>query len=261
MTTSFFFLFGLIIGSFLNVVIYRLQTEETLTGRSHCRQCRRIIAWHDNIPVVSFALLQGKCRHCGENISWQYPLVELATALVFVLVGRFFFSPFDMESWITAVFYLGLFSILIVIFAHDLLTMYIPMIMIWLGIVWTIAYLVLSQRLIAGDFESVFWLSLMPYVLSGMGAFFFFASMVWISKETWMGMGDAYLALLAGLVTGWPLILWTLTLSFTLGAVIGLGLVVFEKKGMKSQVPFAPFLVTGTIGAIFLVYSFPFITF
>ncbi len=81
----FIFLFGLIIGSFLNCLIWRLHKEESILGRSYCPKCRHQIVWYDNIPVFSFLLLKGKCRHCGKNISWQYPLVELATGILFVM--------------------------------------------------------------------------------------------------------------------------------------------------------------------------------
>jgi len=81
----FVFLFGLIIGSFLNCLIWRLHKEEKMSGRSYCPKCEKIIAWHDNIPVLSFILLGGKCGHCGKPISWQYPIIELATGVLFVV--------------------------------------------------------------------------------------------------------------------------------------------------------------------------------
>src|SRR3989344_3387555 len=93
LTSIFVFLFGLIVGSFLNAVIYRLQKgESALEGRSYCPHCKHILAWYDLIPLASFAMLAGKCRYCGKRISLQYPLVELATAVVFVSIFNFQFS-------------------------------------------------------------------------------------------------------------------------------------------------------------------------
>jgi leader peptidase (prepilin peptidase)/N-methyltransferase len=248
MSTLFFFLFGLIIGSFLNAVIYRLQTEESLMGRSHCRSCVKPIAWYDNIPVLSFAILRAKCRQCGERIAWQYPMIEVVTGMVFAFVGRFVFDSVDMSSWMTTAWYLGLTACLIVIFVHDMSTLYIPMTPLLLAIVWTAGYLVL------GEFD---WSDIWMHLLAAFGAFAFFWLLVEVSKETWMGMGDAYLAFLVGLVTGWPGVLWTMTFSFGLGAVVGIALIVSGTKSMKSQVPFAPFLTTGVFVALFLPVLFP----
>ena len=93
----FFLLFGLIIGSFLNCLVWRLYKEETLGGRSYCPQCHHQIDWYDNLPVLSFIILRGKCRHCHKKISWQYPLVELIVSLLFGL-SFFHFFGFNVPS-------------------------------------------------------------------------------------------------------------------------------------------------------------------
>ena len=257
MIILFFFLLGIIIGSFLNVVICRLQTEETLMGRSHCTSCNQQIAWYDNVPVVSFLLLRAKCRRCKAKISWQYPMVELVTGIMFAMIGWLELSLFDVDTWLTTVFYLGLFSMLIVVFVYDLLTMYIPMIMIWIALAWTVVYLLLSEGIIATSYMSPVPQGILSYILSGVIIFGLFWFLVWVSHETWMGMGDAYLALLIGLAVGFPGVLWAMTFSFGTGAIIGLVLIGFGKKGMKSQVPFAPFLVIGLAMTIFLPKIFP----
>lgn len=107
-------LFGLCIGSFLNCLAWRLYEGESLNGRSHCRSCQKMIAWYDNIPVLSFLLLRGKCRHCQDTISWQYPVVEAVTALLFVAAA--FFSPFDWLILARNWFFIAVF---IVIFIMD----------------------------------------------------------------------------------------------------------------------------------------------
>ena len=257
MITLFFFLFGIIIGSFLNVVICRLQTDETLLGRSHCTKCQRQIAWYDNVPVLSFLILRAKCRNCQEKISWQYPSVEMAVGVLFSLVGFYIFSLADISTWIETVFYLGLFAMLMVIFMYDLLTMYIPMIMVWIALAWTVAYLAVSQWLFMQYAVGVAPVDFVSFIASGVGAFLFFWFLVRVSHETWMGMGDAYLALLVGLVLGWPGVLWAMTLSFGSGAAIGLLLIAFGKKRMKSQVPFAPFMTIGIMLVVLLPKIFP----
>ena len=83
-----FFIFGLIIGSFLNVVVYRLKDAETILGRSFCRHCKHTIRWYDNIPLLSFLFLRARCRDCDEKISWQYPLLEAVTGILFAEIGR-----------------------------------------------------------------------------------------------------------------------------------------------------------------------------
>ncbi len=97
---TFIFLFGLIIGSFLNCLIWRLHKKESLLGRSYCPKCKKQIAWYDNIPVLSFIMLGGKCRQCGKAISWQYPIVELTTGVLFVaaFLHNFEIRIFNFES-------------------------------------------------------------------------------------------------------------------------------------------------------------------
>lgn len=258
MSAFAFFLYGLIIGSFLNVVILRLQKEESLGGRSHCPACQHQIRWYDNIPLVSFLFLRGKCRDCYAKISLQYPSVEVLTGAVFAVTGYAFFDPSDQRSWLDTLFYLVLFSTLIVIGVYDFLTMYIPMLPVWLAVVWVTAYLILSQGLSQRIFfSSDIFFVLFPFGLAALGAFLFFYALVFVSDETWMGMGDAYLAALIGLATGWPGVLWTLTLSFAIGAIVGLILVASGEKGMKSQIPFGPFLVIGVTVFLLVARLFP----
>lgn len=246
-----FFLFGLIIGSFLNVVVYRLNLAETVLGRSHCPDCRKKIRWYDNVPVLSFLLLGTKCRDCGEKISWQYPLLELATGIVFAVTANVFFVASDPGSWLETAFYLGLFSLLLVIFIYDLKFMEIPMLVLWIAVGWTLAYFLFQDFSNFSSAVSLSSLKMYSGLIGGGAAFLFFFSLAYFSKETWMGMGDAYLAFLIGLVAGWPMILPTLILSFSIGALVGIVLIFAKKKTMKSQIPFGPFLIAGLALSIF----------
>lgn len=252
-----FFLFGLIIGSFLNVVVYRLNLAETLMGRSHCPACKSKIRWHDNVPLLSFVLLSAKCRDCGEKISWQYPIVELFTGVIFALVGKYFFILNSPQSWVSALFYFAIFAILIIIFVYDFKFMEIPMHVLWLGVIIAITHLFYLDWNIFPKTFNFTQLNLFSSFIAAFVSFLFFFSLAFYSKETWMGYGDAYVGMLAGLIVGWPAILAALLLAFTVGAIVSLILVLFKGKTMKSQVPFAPFLVIGIMLAMFVSKIFP----
>lgn len=252
-----FFIFGLIIGSFLNVVVYRLNLAESLLGRSHCPKCQNKINWYDNIPLLSFIFLYAKCRHCKKSISWQYPLVELATGIIFALTAYIFLANGQLENWIETIFYLGLFSALLVIFVFDLKHLEISMPVLWLAFAWTVIFLLALDGLNFVPGQDIFSSRIFSGNLSGLLAFIFFFALSFGSKEKWMGMGDAYLALLIGLSLGWPKILPALILAFLLGSLIGIGLVLAKKKTLKSQIPFGPFLVSGAIIAVLFFNLFP----
>lgn len=247
-----FFIIGLAIGSFLNVVVYRLRVAETLFfDRSHCPYCKKIIHWYDNIPVISFVLLNFRCRYCKEKISWQYPLVEISTGLLFALTAFYFFDAGSSASWYYVIYLLVALSALLVIFVYDFLYLEIPDAVIWPAVVWAMAFGLLFDWNISGSQEDMPSVSMVSRLLAAFLAFSFFFSLSKFSKEKWMGMGDAYLAILLGLILGWPKILLALFLAFGAGAFYGIILIVIRKKEMKSQIPFAPFLVLGTMAAVF----------
>ncbi|MDQ1284251.1 MAG: leader peptidase (prepilin peptidase) / N-methyltransferase [Patescibacteria group bacterium] len=262
MTIIIFFIFGLIIGSFLNVLAYRISIAETILGRSFCPKCKKQISWYDNVPLLSFILLRAKCRNCKKKISWQYPLMELFTAAIFAGIGAKFFDAGVAVSWIETGYYLTMASALIVIFIYDWLYMEIPGIVLWPAIFAAVGFnLWLDWNGVSdlGEFGNVLslgWLGMLGLktpsgVLAAAAAFTFFFSLSAMSREKWMGMGDAYLAILLGLILGWPQILLALFLAFAIGAIYGIILISLKKKKMKSQIPFAPFLIAGTLIAIF----------
>ena len=252
-----YFILGLIVGSFLNVLISRLQTAETILGRSKCPKCEAKIRWYDNIPLLSYAVLGTKCRDCRENISIQYPLVEGITGLIFALTGFYFFDAMHPGTWLDMFYFWIIFSVLIVVFVYDLKHMEIPMIMVWAGVGVTIIYYLISDWLGFSSKFSVLELNIFSGMLSGIAAFLFFFALSAGSREKWMGMGDAYVAFLVGLAVRWPAILPALILAFTIGAVYGIILIASGRKTLKSRVPFAPFLVLGGMLAIFLPKMFP----
>ena len=248
-----FFIFGLIIGSFLNVVVYRIRTAETILGRSYCPHCKKTIRWYDNVPLLSFVLLKFKCRDCGKKISWQYPLVEFLSGVVFVVVGNQYFGEETLMNGMITSAMLALSSALVVIFVYDFLYLEIPNIILFPSIV---LVLVLNFFLDGGRIFLTAWESFfISGLLASFGAFIFFFALSFFSREKWMGMGDAYLVVLLGLILGWPKILLGLFLAFAVGAICGIILIGLKKKKMQSQLPFAPFLILGTFLALFF-YNF-----
>jgi prepilin signal peptidase PulO-like enzyme (type II secretory pathway) len=236
LTYSFVFIFGLIVGSFLNCVIYRLETKESfLKGGSYCPRCKHILSWKDLVPIFSFLLLKGKCRYCQKPISLQYPLVEFFTGILFVFTFYRFLST-NPSNFLIFLCQLLVVSCLIVVFVFDLKHYLIPDYIIYLAI-----------------FFSLFCQPFKIWNLAlGILPSLFFLAIILVSKETWMGWGDFKLAVLMGIFLGWPKILTALFFAFFSGALIGLVLIALKKKKLQSQIPFGPFLVAGTFFAFFL---------
>jgi len=246
---------GLAIGSFLNCVIYRLEKNESfLKGRSYCPNCKHKLSWQDLIPLLSFIELRGRCRYCKKPISLQYPLVELATAILFV--GVFYIT---FPNFLLSIFYFLFSSFLIIIFVYDLKHYIIPDEVIYPAIGAILFYrffevlkfinwyLFRNWKLEIGNFQPL----LNPF-LSAVLASAFFLVIFLVSRGRWLGFGDVKLALFMGLFLGFPNILVALFSAFFSGAIIGLGLIIAKKKSLKSEVPFGPFLVFGIFLALFL---------
>ncbi|NOQ68202.1 prepilin peptidase [Patescibacteria group bacterium] len=253
------FIFGLIFGSFLNVVIFRLENgEKIVNDRSKCLRCKHVLAWYDLIPIFSFIFLKGRCRYCGERISWQYPVVEMGTGTLFLLIFNFQFSIFNFSAqggpasgwqFLSLLFWFYIVSVLIVIFAYDLKHYIIPDKIIYPAIIVTLGFNLFnnfhnSQFTIH---NSLFINHLFAAFIAGL----FFYAIVVITKGKGMGGGDVKLGFLMGLLLGWPLVLIALFLSFIIGSVIGIFLILVGNKKMKSMIPFGPFLILGTFIALF----------
>lgn len=252
---AIFFILGLIIGSFLNVVICRLDLAETIIhGRSHCPKCKAQIYWYDNIPVISFVMLRAKCRECMESISWQYPFIEILTGIIFLLVGNYFFEISSVQAWVITLFYLVIFSLMIVIIGYDIKFMEIPMAIFWAALIVLIfLYLVVDWNNLKSLSNENFWNFFVSNgFLGGIVAAAFFYFLVFVSKERWMGMGDVYVGFLVGFLVGFPNVLVGLLMSFTTGAIFGIMMMILKKGNLKTQIPFAPFLILGGIVTLFL---------
>ena len=246
---SIVFIFGAIIGSFLNVVIYRFHTGKSLNGRSHCMSCGTVLRWQELFPIFSYIRLGGKCRNCNSHIPSRYLGVELLTACTFVTLYYFLKA--------TPVFLIAniiLFSILIVIVVYDMRHMIIPdELSLSVGVM---ALLLLTLTM----FQTNSWAILLPSITAGFGAGAFFWGLWFISKGRWVGLGDAKLALPLGMIVGVSGVYALVIFSFWIGAIVSVALLVAERlleKGkthlhflatpltIKSEVPFAPFLIAG----------------
>lgn len=226
------FAFGLIVGSFLNCIIYRLETEQSfLKGRSFCPQCKHLLSFWDLIPVFSFLFLKGRCCYCRKKISLQYPLVEIFTALIFLQIA-------NCQNFINFIYLIIIACFLIIIFVYDLKHYIILNKVIYPAIIVALIY-------------NLFFDQFIFLILVGLGAALPFFLIVAASKGKWMGGADIKLAFLMGLLLGWPNILTALFLAFLIGAFFGLILMALKRKNLKSEIPFAPFLISGTFIALF----------
>ncbi len=222
-----FLVIGLVIGSFLNVIIFRMDDlKSILNSRSHCPHCKQILGWYDLIPFISFVLLRAKCRYCGKSISWQYPLVEIGTGLSFLLL----YLSFGLS--LAAIFYMIIFSLLVVVFVYDLKTELTPEIFVWIALILTF--------LGSWYFGNLGFMNMIYGGLIGGGSL---ALLVYVSKEKWMGAGDIKIGIILGLLVGLHLAVFGLFLAFLLGSIAGLIYIKIANKTIKDSLPFAPFLI------------------
>jgi len=245
----FIFLFGTIIGSFLNVVVFRMNTGLSIVkGRSKCMTCSHKLCWYELIPIFSYLFLGGKCRKCKASISKQYFIVELLTGAIFVLIGihfleAFFISPF-LYLFLSSIFAI-IFSILIVISVYDIHHKIIPDKLVYL-------FDFLAFLLIFVNYNTINPLFVIPSLWSVLSGPLFAVpfALIWLlSKGKWMGLGDAKLMLGIGWMLGPMFAASAVVLAFWLGAIISIFMLSIYKKKvkMKTEVPFAPFLILGTL--------------
>ncbi len=228
-------LFGLTIGSFLNVVIYRLPRHESLSRPgSHCPNCNTAIRWYDNIPVVSWVILRARCRKCGRPIAIRYPIVEAMTGIGFALAAWRF--GLDWPALVGCAFIASLIAIAFIDFDE----MIIPDVIVLPG---TIIGLGASIALSPDRW----WV----YLVSSVGCAVFFLALVLLWPGGGMGLGDAKMGLFMGAVLG-PKVLVAVFVAFLLGSVVGVYLLATKKASRKSKLPFGPFLAVGAALALFV---------
>ena len=239
--TAFCALLGLLIGSFLNVVIWRVpRGESVVSPPSHCPGCDRPIRPRDNVPVLSWLLLRGRCRDCGTRISARYPAVELATAVMFGVLAWHFGFDWALPAYL----YLGAISVALAMIDIDVHRLPNAIVLPSYGVV---AVLLLLPTAVTGE-----WDQLLRAVLGGLVLFAFYFLLAFIYPAG-MGFGDVKLAGVLGVYLGW--LGWGVLLiggffGFLLGGVMGGALMVVRKAGRKSKIPFGPFMLAGALIAI-----------
>ena len=271
------FIFGTIIGSFINVLVDRTDTKESpFKGRSLCPYCHKTLAWWEMVPVLNYFYLKGRCSSCHHKLSIQYPIVEFLTGLFFSLTiwrfGRFplinlhLFTNLNWESILILInlfFWFYWLFVFLVISLYDLKKylilseVLIPAIVIsffwriFLGVIIFLKHftflpqlnlLLGSQSYVFGNYPYFFSLILGIIFAGGL-----ISLLVYTTKEKAMGWGDAILAVFIGIILGWPEALIALIIAFLSGGFASLLLMVLKKKTIKSYLPFAPFLSLGAV--------------
>ncbi len=285
------FVFGTAVGSFLNVVILRFDPEADpnqklfthITGRSHCMACGKILNWYELIPVLSFMVQFGRCRGCRSRLKIQYPVVEMLAGLVFVAVPYVLIPlkapiPYlEIGLWLIAMLTLLLISVI------DLRLYIIPDgLNITLGILAVVNFAQLylaknfgemnglyhsllggTSTMVAGTFlgasaSFLFFMSgniWLNFILGGVFGGLFFGAIYFLSQGRAMGFGDVKMALAAGFLLGLPDMILATMLAFITGAAYGLVLMMLKIKGIKSHVPFGPFIALGITLVVFFGYD------
>jgi leader peptidase (prepilin peptidase)/N-methyltransferase len=238
--TIIVFLYGAIVGSFLNVVILRLPEEGASIAfpASHCPKCQTELHWYENIPMLSFLVLRGKCRTCKVSISIQYPLVELAMGVLAVLLVQKF--GVSRSFFIYFVYVAALLAVIVIDLYHQI----IPDVISLPGI----AYGVLASFLL--PYAS--WQDSLLGLLFGGGIFYLIALGYYLlTKRQGMGGGDIKLLAMIGALQGWQALPFVIFCSSLLGSVIGIGAMVVQKKGGQTRIPYGPFLAAASLLYLF----------
>ncbi len=238
------FMLGTIIGSFLNVVVLRLGSGRSVTGRSACLSCGTTLEAVDLVPILSYLFLRGRCRRCGSRMSAQYPLVELATGILFLLVALLPFSPYEM------IYLAILVSLLVAIAAYDIRHKIVPDVLV---------YPFIALALLHAAFAAFIFIPATPFALYVVSGFSFALPLVliwYLSHGRAMGLGDGKLALGLGFMLGPIGTISAFVFSFWSGALVGVALIAIQRVAlrargkaltMKSEIPFAPFLIFGAM--------------
>jgi len=240
------FFIGICLGSFANVCIYRLpKNKQIITGRSFCPKCKKTIKWFDNIPLISFLLLNGKCRKCHKPISLKYFIIELITGIGFLLIYL------NFNNYLTIIFLSVLFLLYLIIFFIDLKHFIIPD-----GLNFGIMALAIFKNFLL-NFNTSFIHDINQSIIGGILGYLSIWIIIYlyrvIKKIEAMGLGDAKLMTGIGLLFGWQSIPFVLFISAALGLIFVIPFLINKKKNLRSKIPFGPFIITACF--IYFLYG------
>ena len=234
-----FFVYGVIFGSFANAIVWRIHEGKSIAhGRSMCPDCCHLLSVWDLVPVASWLWLRGRCRYCHKPISWQYPVVELVTGLIFAWLWLGI-NPVGVGGWAHLLLWLYFAVVLVILSVYDLRWMLLP------DVVMAPAIAVAAVVAVGSGFTGGGW-GMLASGLVGGGAFYALAA---VSDGKWMGGGDIKLAALMGLVLGPAKLAVAMFLAFNVAAVVGLILLGLGRKKRRGHIPFGPFLAGGVLAA------------
>ena len=239
----FVFIFGAIVGSFINVVIFRLPGgKSVIFPSSRCPHCESDIKWYDNIPLFSYISLRGRCRYCKKAISIQYPIVELSMGLLSLALYSSF--ALSLTYGIYFVFAAALLAIIVIDIYHQIIPdlISLPGIIIGFGVSFINPHITWQESGLG--------------ILLGGGSLYAIATLYYmITKREGMGGGDIKLLAMIGAFTGWKSLPFVIFSSSLLGTLVGLGVMIKQKKGGKTVVPYGPFLSIGGLLYIFFQHQ------
>jgi len=232
-------LFGLVLGSFLNVVIYRLPLGESIVSpRSRCPGCKRLVASYDNVPVLSFLVLRGRCRHCDARISVRYPAIELAVGGA--ALASFLRHGPSLELAVEFAFVAAMIALVFIDYDHQILPDPITLTGLAVGLA------------LAGPRETITVVDALKGAALGGGLLFAVSEVYFrIKKVEGMGFGDVKMMAMIGAFVGWKGVLLTLFLGSFVGSIVGLIVIVMSGGDMKTKLPFGTFLGMGAIATIY----------
>jgi prepilin signal peptidase PulO-like enzyme (type II secretory pathway) len=237
-----FFIFGLLFGSFINCLLWRLYKGENVLGRSYCPKCRKDIKWYDNIPILSFIFLKGECRSCRKKIHWQYPVVEFVGGLLFLFSYLYVdsLSFFGSHKIILLFKLLFLVSIMLFIFVYDLRWQLVSMIV------------VIPSCIIMFVFNILLGFSWLSMIISALISGGFFLLQFILTKKKGIGEGDIWLGLLIGVVfPDLQKLFLAIFLAYLIGSVTGLILMILKRKDWGSRLPLGVFLMLSCSVTVF----------
>ena len=240
------FILGLVLGSFANVCIYRMPRDlSVVKPNSHCTNCNKFIKWYDNIPIISYIILMGKCRNCGSKISLIYPVVELICGLLFL--SMYFLFGF---TYILAPFCLFVFSLLVITvidFDFQIIPDEISFFLIILGLMVSFFNPILGDTVLHRILNSFFGF------LTGGGSLLIVAIIgKWIFGKDAMGGGDIKIMAGVGAFIGWDKVLFSIFIACFLGSIVGISMMLLKKIGKRQEIPFGPYLAISSFLVLFL---------